>query len=74
MTDYLDFISTITDRSPTKTFIEKDLATELKYLKNLIKDPKKRLKTFQKAILLNKDKIAELEVFIEENEAEIADG
>ncbi|MCC5667080.1 hypothetical protein LC653_25130 [Nostoc sp. CHAB 5784] len=53
--------------------IVKDLEADLKYIKNLIKEPKKELKILKKASLFNKDKIAELEVFIEENEAEIAE-
>lgn len=53
--------------------IVKDLETKLKYLKNLIKEPKKELKIFKKSPLLHKDKISELEVFIQENEAEIAE-
>ena len=53
--------------------IVKDLETDLKYLKNLIKDPKKELNILKKSPLLNKDKIAELEVFIEESEAQIAE-
>ncbi|MEH2184138.1 hypothetical protein [Nostoc sp.] len=52
--------------------IVKDLETKLKYLKNLIKEPKKEFKILKKTPLFNKDKIAELEAFIEENEAEIA--
>ena len=53
--------------------IVKDLETDLKYIKNLIKEPKKELKILKKTPLLNKDKIAEFEVFIEENEVEIAE-
>ncbi|MEH1951114.1 MAG: hypothetical protein V7K77_29800 [Nostoc sp.] len=53
--------------------IVKDLEKDLKYIKNSIKEPKKELKILKKASLFNKDKIAELEVFIEENEAEIAE-
>ncbi|MHC5936214.1 hypothetical protein [Nostoc sp.] len=53
--------------------IVKDVETDLKYIRNLIKEPKKELKILKKTPLLNKDKIAELEVFIEENEAEIAE-
>lgn len=53
--------------------IVKDLETDLKYIKNLIKEPKKELKILKKTPLLNKDKIAELEAFIAENEAEIAE-
>ncbi|MBN4006206.1 hypothetical protein [Nostoc sp. LPT] len=52
--------------------IVKDLETKLKYIKNLIKEPKKEFKILKKTPLFNKDKIAELEAFIEENEAEIA--
>jgi type I restriction enzyme M protein len=53
--------------------IVKDLETKLKYLKNLIKEPKKELKILKKSPLLNKDKIAELEAFIERNEVEIVE-
>lgn len=53
--------------------IVKDLEKDLKYIKNSIKEPKKELKILRKSPLLNKDKIAELEIFIEENEAEIAE-
>ncbi|MEH2214859.1 hypothetical protein [Nostoc sp.] len=53
--------------------IVKDLETHLKYIKNSIKEPKKELKILKKASLFNKDKIAELEIFIEENEAKIAE-
>lgn len=53
--------------------VVKDLETKLKYLKNLIKEPKKELKILKKSPLLNADKIAELEVFIERNEVEIAE-
>ncbi|MEJ1930225.1 hypothetical protein WDZ92_08050 [Nostoc sp. NIES-2111] len=53
--------------------IVKDLETDLKYIKNLIKEPKKELKILKKSPLLNKDKIAELEAFIQENEADIAE-
>ncbi|MBN3941967.1 hypothetical protein [Nostoc sp. NMS9] len=52
--------------------IVKDLETDLKYIKNLIQEPKKEFKILKKTPLFNKDKIAELEAFIEENEAEIA--
>ena len=52
--------------------IVKDLEKDLKYIKNSIKEPKKELKILKKASL-NKDKIAELEVFIERNEAEIVE-
>ncbi|MEH2295918.1 hypothetical protein [Nostoc sp.] len=53
--------------------IVKDLETDLKYIKNSIKEPKKELKILKKTPLLNGSKIAELEVFIAENEAEIAE-
>ncbi|AFY47524.1 hypothetical protein Nos7524_1652 [Nostoc sp. PCC 7524] len=53
--------------------IVKDLEIKLKYLKNLIKEPKKELKILKKSPLLNADKIAELEVFIQEHEVEIAE-
>jgi type I restriction enzyme M protein len=53
--------------------IVKDLEIKLKYIRNLIKEPKKELKILKKASLFNKDKIAELEVFIERHEVEIAE-
>ncbi|HYX13409.1 MAG TPA: hypothetical protein VE944_03400 [Nostoc sp.] len=58
---------------PETVNIVKDLETDLKYIKNLIKEPKKELKILKKASLFNKDKIAELEVFIERHEVEIAE-
>lgn len=51
----------------------KELDTKLKYLKNLIKEPKKELKILKKSPLLNGDKIAEFEVLIEPTEVEIAE-
>lgn len=39
----------------------------------MIKEPKKEFKTLKKSPLLNADKIAELEVLIEQNEIEIAE-
>lgn len=49
----------------------KQLEAVLKSLKNAIKEPKKELKSLKKSPLLNGDKIAELEAFIDENEIEI---
>lgn len=51
----------------------KELETRLKTLKNAIKEPKKEIKTLKKSPLLNADKIAELQVFIEPIEVEIAE-
>lgn len=53
--------------------VVKQLETNLKVLKDEIKEPKKEIKAFKKSPLLHKDKIAELEAFIEEKELEIAE-
>lgn len=49
----------------------KELETRLKTLKNLIKEPKKELKTLKKSPLLSGDKILELRAFVEPIEIEI---
>lgn len=51
----------------------KELETRLKTLKNLIKEPKKELKTLKKSPLLSADRIAELRAFVEPIDLEIAE-
>lgn len=53
--------------------VVKQLESSLKVLKGEIKEPRKEIKALKKSPLLHKDKIAELEAFLEEKELEIAE-